>query len=739
MDTKPRYLVVCEKDMVARDCCRALTGRAARGGWPCESGDYVFVPAQGHLLATKEPAEVDARWADRRDMSVLPIPMDGDWPKKPVSELAAKRIEDLGRCLDAAERVYCCGDADDEGQLIVDELIEYLGHDPSDPRFWRVFVNDNLDQNIRRAFEEAVPNAEHVGAGKSALARQIGDLCYGVNESRIATYETGERADIGRVQTPTLALVAARDAAIEQHAERDFYVVEATVALSCGDELSFTYKPDPAECEDGKHMFDKEAAERIAAAAERAGALAFAVEASRKAKEPPLPFNMTSLVKEASAARKMTAQDVMDVSQALRDRHRAITYNRSSSSYLKDEHFDEGPQTTEMVMESLGRDLPVSFDRRRKAFDSSKVNGHHGIIPQAIALDLDAMGASERALYEMIAERYLAQFLPDISYVQYAASFRVDGCAGEFAFRRDVATDYGYAEHVLKSDGSRFSGAPVRTGAVDPGDVEGVSASVLAKKTSPPKRYTDGTLMADMAAAAKFVRDPEMRRALKKKDEDSPDEHGSIGTAATRASIIEGLVEKGYLERKGGSLVSTETGRALVSIVPMDAKSIDLTAKWYLIQLEVAAGRLPVGAVAADAAAMAELHKSSGVYRGKRLSRPIGTCPVCGRPVVAKARSYPCSSNRYERDGSGEWARTEGCGFSLPGKWGGKKVTAAAAAKLLSGKKAPLKGCVSKKTGKRYDVELSLKPTGSIECSFPEKKGGPKGKGRPKTAKRKAQ
>lgn len=703
-------LVITEKDVVARDCCCALTGRKPHGGWPFTAGGYSFMPLSGHLLEQAEPGEVNPAWADRHDMSQLPIRVDADWPKRPADQRAAERVESLRRALESCDgTVYCAGDADDEGQLIVDELLEHLGYDPCDDRFMRVFVNDNLEASIRLAFERATPNAEHVGAGRGALARQLADFAFGINESRLATHEIAERADIGRVQTPTLGLVVARDAAIESHVASEYHTLKVSVRTADGLTLPFELKPAASMCDSVGVCARIEAARDALLAAGLPAAVE--VKVQRKRKEPPKPFNMTTLAAHSAASdSKLTAQQTMEVSQRLRDVYHAITYNRSASEHLNVEHFHAAPATCEKVLATLGADMPLDFEHMRPTFDDSKVQGHHGIIPQAIELDLSLMEPDERAMYEAIAERYLAQFLPALEYDHATASFEVEGIDGAFELSQRSLTDAGYAAYVLESDAGKVKGERIeatthRTLPLDPKDAE-----VSSHETAPPKRYTDGTLMIDMTRAARFVRDPELRDALIAKDEGNPGEHGSIGTPATRAQTIEALVAKGYLERRKGALVSTPQGRALFSIVPNDAKGIDLTAKWHLMQVEVAAGRADVGSIAASAQALCAQHMESGAYSGKTLSPRIGKCPRCGEGVISKGRSFTCSTNRYAKSGDA-WELVRGCGFSMPAVIRGTRMTERQAQSLLEGKPVTLKRKGGSVTLRIVEGELEVRST----------------------------
>lgn len=721
-------LVIAEKDALARDIARAICGAAdEHARMPIEGRGYAICACSGHLLELMEPSVIDPRYAACGEEG-LPIAVY-PWPKAPRSGSAERRLAVIGRLLgEGPEAVYHAGDADDEGQLIVDEVLEHFGWDPADPRVLRVYVNDSVEQNIRRAFEGAVPNAECIAAGKSALARSLADMCFGVSESRLAASRMHAKVAIGRVQTPTLGLVVARDRQREGHAAREHYALQADVAAD-GGSLSFRYAPaDEDMPEDGKHVFDRALLERYAGAA-RGKRVAFEVSMKRTAEAPPLPYSMTTLTADLSRRFGLTASDAMEATQRLRDELGAITYNRSNTCYLKDAHLEEAPATAPLVASNIGCTWELDTSIRSAAFDDAKLAGspHHAIIPTAKRIDASRLAERERTVYEAITERYLAQFLPQAVFEEARSSFRIDGVPGTFEHASRVRVDAGWqgaapaawARRKATADGLPAPGAHA-------GEVSG--ASVSASTTAPPKPFTDGTLISAMSNVARYAADEEVRRILIEKDKDDPNEHGSIGTTATRSRIIEGLIERGYLVRKGKALVSTDRGRALYDAVPEQIRGVDLTARWWLIQQEVAAGTAPPDAVMRSVCREFEAHRADA-YIGKTLDVQVGQCPRCGSPVIARGRAYTCSSNRSEKGEDGAWHEVAGCGFKvLP--FAGKHLSAKQAASLLAGKKVRIKGAVSKKTGKRFDCSLVLDAGSSGGCKpiFDSKAGKDRGR-----------
>lgn len=695
-------LVIAEKDMLARDIARAMCGIdvAEDARLPISGNGFCVVAASGHLLELDEPAAIDpdlSKW----EIGPLPIAFD-PWPKSPKDERSARRLETIGRLLSECDgAVFCAGDADDEGQLIVDEILGHLGYDPADERFLRVYVNDNLEPNIRRAFEKAVPNAGCMGAGRAALARQMADMCFGVNESRLATKRLGALVTVGRVQTPTLALVVARDLEREAHVQRTAYSLELACEAEGGLRISFSFSPPAEQLEDGTRCFDRGYLEGIA---ERFGDAVFEADfsVSERKSAPPLPYSMDTLVADMSARFKMTATEVMEATQKLRDDHHAITYNRSPVPYLKEEHFNLAPTTSATVQMCLGTSFELAFERKTSAFDDSKCGAHHGIIPQDVLLDVRSLPEREALVYEAVAMRYLAQFMGAQAYSEATAAVSIEGLGGTLKHSSKVLGEPGWAA-LCPSRWAKVSRFEERIPDAGTARVRVIESSISEKKTEPPKAFTDGTLVSAMSRISRYVGDPETRRILEEKDSNSPGEHGSIGTVATRAQIVESLVSRGYLERKKASLVSTDKGRAFIELLPPDLAGVDLTARWYLLQKKVEAGELPPSCVMEDVCERFE-ERRDRAYEGKTLVPAAGPCPVCGGSVVSRGRAWSCSSNIEERDENGSFRLVSGCGFKiLP--FCGKSFSAKQVSALLSGRQVALRGCLSK-DGRKFDCKL---------------------------------
>lgn len=717
-------LVIAEKPMLARDIARAVCGKPVSESerLPVSGNGYTVVACAGHLLELVDPERVNPAWGKPWNLDVLPIEID-DWPKEPDGD-KADLVERIGDLLSDAECVIHAGDPDDEGQLIVDEVLDYLGYDGE---VLRVYVNDNVEKNIRRAFEDLRPNGECRGAGRAAYARQMADMCFGVNETRLATKRLGQLFTVGRVQTPTLGLVVSRDEAIEHHVSRRYYELEARGCCpDAGGPVIFKLKPDEALLGGEKHVFEREPLDALKARLDGTTAT-FSTALSEKVENPPLPYNLTVLLSDMSRRYGFTAAKTQQITQDLRDKYKAITYNRSDSQYLKEEHFAQAPEVLAQAMRNLGVSWELDYSIRSKAFNEKNVTAHHGIIPQEADAPVSKMTGDETKVYTAIVERYAMQFLPPAVYDVSTSTFAVDGGTMTAVCKRlreaGFKATFGKA---VEEDEETHDGNPW----LDAGGhaLSDIACTITEKETTPPKPYTEGTLIADMASIAKYVRDPEVKAILKAKDDGKKGEHGGIGTTATRAAILEKLKERGYLEEVKGKLRSTPKARAFYHLLPPEIAGADVTARWWLIQQDVAEGKADPNDLERSVVEVFRGHQDTA-YVGAHIGsdRPVvGKCPLCGQDVVKAGSVYTCSSNKNEKQEDGTWRQVAGCGFKLFG-FCDKKLTERQAAALLSGKPVPLKGCKSKKTGKTFDCKVRLKRDGSLEPTFENK---PKGKKR---------
>ena len=718
-------LVIAEKPMLARDIARAITGKevSESARLPISGNGYTVCACVGHLLELVEPDSIDPKWGKPWSLDVLPVEVH-NWPKEPAEDKKSL-VEEIAGLLKTCDSVIAAGDPDDEGQLIVDELLDYLGYTG---KVERVYVNDNIEKNIVKAFDNLVPNDSCRGAGNAAYARQMADMCFGVNETRLATKRLGGLFTVGRVQTPTLGLVVMRDNAIEHHVTRKFYELSARGTSDAG-ALTFKFKPGKELLAGEKHLFDTDALEALKDKLDGRD-LPFETTVSKKQENPPLPYNLTVLLSDMSRRFGFTAAKTQQITQDLRDKYKAITYNRSDSQYLKEEHREQAPAVLSQAMENLGVSWPLDYSLHSKAFNDGNVTAHHGIIPQEAKAPVSKMTTDEAKVYTAICERYAMQFLPPAVYDVSESTADVDG--GSLVLTAKRLVDAGFkAVFGNVSDESDGADSDSENPLVPEGShtLDGISCAIDEKETTPPKPYTEGTLIADMASIAKYVKDPEIREILKRKDDGKKGEHGGIGTTATRSSIIENLKNRGYLEERKGKVRATDKAKAFYALLPPEIRGADVTARWWLIQQDIADGKADVNALQDSVIEVFNHHRETA-YVGASIAGTgktvVGKCPRCGKDVVKTGTIYACSSIKNEKQEDGTWKEVAGCGFKLFG-FCTKKFTEKQAASLLDGKAVSLRGCKSK-AGKTFDCTVVLQKDGSVEPIFTPRKPTKKGR-----------
>lgn len=710
-------LVIAEKPELGRNIAHAVCGAPEGVRLPYRGEPYSIVACAGHLVELAEPADIDPeRWGAPWREEALPI-LPRPWPMV-VEDGKEGLVRTIAGMLREAEVVIHAGDPDDEGQMIVDELLEYLRYEGP---VMRVMVNDSIDRNIRRAFERMEPNGPHVAAGRSSTARSIADKCFGINESRLATMRAGHghNLTVGRVQTPTLGLVVERTLEIRDHVASEYFKVACGVSVDGGKPVEFVLKPDEATRDEEGRLSDEAVVARVAQDLE--GLTAPAETRIEARSEPaPLPFSLTELTAHMSKVAKMSAQRVMDATQSLRDGHRAITYNRTDCPYLPTEAFRDAPDTLARAAANLGETWDLDFSRMPRCFDDSRIDAHTGIVPQDVAVDVSRLTTDERLTYEEICKRYAMQFAGDERLEVSSTTVDVPGGALSHVAKRTISPGW----RAVADDGRGSKGFQegwVRAGAHRL-EVRDVRCS--RERTKPKRPYTEGTLVKAMANAAKRVSDPKLREALLRKDEGKPGEHGSIGTTASRPDIIEKLKARGFIAESGNRLVATQLGLDFYMACPPDIRSVDTTARWWLIQERVAAGEADEYAVAEATLETFGAHRESA-WRGVSLSGDdaVCRCPLCGSDVIdpgPKAKAYRCSTNAYDKL---TWELTGGCGFELWKEQYRHRLTPAQAKSLCErGRTGVIKGLVGK-SGKPFDARLTLDGSGRVGVEFEAKAG----------------
>lgn len=694
-----KTLVIAEKPELGRAIAAAIDGPTKETRGVIVKKNMVITWAYGHLLRLCEPQEYDEKYA-KWTKEDLPICFD-DWKLVPDGN-KKDRVEQIRGLVTECDRIIHAGDPDDEGQFLIDEILDYVENEKP---VQRVYINDNTPENIKRAFHDLLDNEPLRPVGKSAYARAVADYVVGINYSRL--YSLGLRMrglSVGRVQSPTLGLIVARDEAIDNHIKTKYY--ELSVPAQTEDtKLTLKFKPKNDLLDDDKHILHKDVLEELQ---EELADTTKKMKVSEKELEqkPPLPFNLAKLQAHMNTKYGFDLSKTDQITQTLRDKYQAITYNRSDSQYLKVEHHKEAPQVIGKVMEKLQESYPVDYTIKSQCFNDKFVTAHHAIIPTQSNFDISKLLSDERKVYEEICRYYIMQFLPPIKKRQVTASIKLP--QGELKAVSTFILDEGYHQYFGKSidkedqdeeeDDSRFD---LKPGTYDTHLSKG---EIQEKETNPPKRYTQATLIRDMTSIAKYVKDKEIKELLKKKDKDKKGENGSIGTSATRSQIVETLIKRGYVEMKGKNIISTRLGKDFYHLLPPEVKTADLTAKWWVIQEDIKEGKADVKTLVDSVLESFKPHlsqdftklRSNVTYPIDDDREAIGICPVCGNKIVEKEKNFGCVNWR------------NGCKFAI---WKNDKF-------LTELGKVPTKPMVEKLLKDRYCKVKLQKEDGTEEIKI---------------------
>ncbi|MEG1652927.1 MAG: DNA topoisomerase III [Hafnia sp.] len=572
-------LFIAEKPSLARAIADVLPKPHRRGdGYiSCGSGDTVTW-CIGHLLEQAEPDAYDTRYA-RWNLADLPI-VPEKWQLKPKPSVA-KQLNVIKRLLGEAEQVIHAGDPDREGQLLVDEVLDYLELAPEKRQnVQRCLINDLNPQAVERAVSRLRDNREFIPLCVSALARSRADWLYGINMTRAYTI-LGRNAgyngvlSVGRVQTPVLGLVVRRDEEIENFVSKDFYEVKAHIVTPAEERFTAMWVPsescEPHQDEEGR-LLNKALAEHVIKRIEGQPAMVTGYNDKRESETAPLPFSLSTLQIEAAKRFNLSAQQVLDLCQRLYETHKLITYPRSDSRYLPEEHF----AGRHAVMNAIASHVPelqqvaaVDPDKRNRCWDDKKVDAHHAIIPTARAGNIN-LSDDERKIYTLVARQYLMQFCPDAMYRKCVID--LDIANGKFVAKARFLAEAGWRALLgAKERDDEDEGSPLPV--VAKGDeLLCEKGELMERQTQPPRPFTDATLLSAMTGIARFVQDKELKKILRATD--------GLGTEATRAGIIELLFRRTFLYKKGRYIHSSEAGRALIHCLPEIAARPDMTADW---------------------------------------------------------------------------------------------------------------------------------------------------------------
>jgi DNA topoisomerase-3 len=734
-----KTLVIAEKPSVGRDLVRVLPGAFTKAEGYLEGPDHVVTWAVGHLVQLADPDEYEERFKKWR-MADLPI-VPEHFKLVVRDERSKKQMNVVKRQLsrDDVDAVVNACDAGREGELIFAYLYEKSGSRKPVQRLW---LNSMTKRAIEEAFGELRPGAEFAPLEEAARSRSEADWIVGMNATRAATIRLRSSFDgavsLGRVQTPTLAILARREEEIRAFKPEPYWLVDATFdtvenaprvyegryyagaagrrSASQPDDAAAAQSSEPGrraggqaageQASRGARLKSAEEARAVVAACEGQGGVITKLEKSERKDRPPLLYDLTSLQRDANSRFGFSARRTLAAAQRLYEEHKALTYPRTNSRYLTGDMVAEIKPIAQLLGSRseyaqasryvVGLDvLPLG-----RVINDAKVTDHHAIIPtRAESHPVDKMNDDDRRIYDLVVRRFLAAFHPEAVF----ENTRVETTVADHVFRtsgklmlvpgwRGVYGEEASGSQADRSDDDEDREQQLPRLERD----ERVTVQEIAseeKETKPPRRYTEGALLAAMETAGKLVDEEELREAMK---------DSGIGTPATRASIIERLLQVGYIERDARALVVTEKGLNVVRLLgEHPLTSPGLTGDWEHRLAKIETGQDSRKAFMGDIVKFTEstVGELDTKLKDVRIPRAnLGPCPVCGRDIVENRKGYSC------------WSREDpGCGFVIWKSKTGKQLPVAVARELIkTGRTERAVTGFKGRSGKSFRARLAL-------------------------------
>lgn len=578
-------LFIAEKPELGRAIAEGLDGNYKSGEGYIQKGDNIVTWAFGHILELAKPEEYDEKYKLWK-LEDLPLPIkEFKYLPKKESKKQLKIICDLIHS-DKITSIVNCGDADDEGQILVDEIIQYSK--TSKPVF-RVLINDLTPKAVKEEIAKIKPNADFKGMSERGFARSQADWIVGINLTRAYTIMARKNGydgvlSVGRVQTPILSLIVNRDKEFENFKSIDYYSL-------LGD-FNINNNTIKARLKTEDKILNENLAKEIKESCENQNAK-INLKIENKKEYPPLPYNLLVLQAECAKLFGFSPDKTLEITQNLREKHKAITYNRSDCQYLPETMFEQAPNILNIIKENLNSNdeiqaLIASSDLtiKSKAFNDANISAHYGIIPTQNKIS-SQLTQDELVVYNLIAKRFIIQFFHPREYQTTTINLEVNQRI--FTATQNKTTKSGFrslwqnidSEEEQENNENDINDLSI----LKNGDIAKCSLIQIEKKqTKPRPYYTMTTLLKDLNSVAKYVSDERIKKLLIEKDKDKKGESGGIGTPATRSNHIKTLIEREYIEvskDKKQIIKSTKKGRDLIKLSPKSLITPDMTALWF--------------------------------------------------------------------------------------------------------------------------------------------------------------
>jgi DNA topoisomerase-3 len=583
-------LYIAEKPSLGRAIAAALPKphKSQQGYIALGNGDIVSW-CIGHILEQADPEVYNDDFKKWR-MEHLPI-IPEQWQLTPKAQTRSQ-LNVLRKLVKNASEIIHAGDPDREGQLLVDEVIDFLKVSKTKKQqVKRLLISDLNLPAVKRSLNALKSNQDFMPLSVSALARSRADWLYGINLTRAYTLQ-GQKVgfngvlSVGRVQTPLLGLVVEKDRQIADFIPHDYFDVYADIITPGGEKFIAKWQPSQActsYMDENKKIINKALAENVVSRITDKPAIVTLLTEQDKKQFAALPYNLSALQIDAAKLFSMNAKLVLDVCQALYEKHKLITYPRSDSRYLPVEHHQQAKAIIQILAES--KDKYAEFAKnanctiKGKAWNNSKVSAHHAIIPTEKSANNLSLNSFEKNIYQLIVRQYLAQFYPPYCYQQTQVELEI--AQGKFSVNAKVPQQLGWkimfqsskTKKTPQTSNDQASFTEQLLPKLTQGEILHCQQGLIAEKvTQAPTPYNDATLLGAMTGIARFVQNSEIKKILKETD--------GLGTEATRAGIIDLLFKRGFLQRIGKNITATDIGTSLINALPKMATTPDMTAQW---------------------------------------------------------------------------------------------------------------------------------------------------------------
>lgn len=643
-------LFIAEKPAVAKAIVAALGTNFRQEDGYYTNGKDTVTWCIGHLLSLKEPHDYDPRYR-HWTMQDLPIRINRFDRKIKEDKGIKKQYNTIVQLIKKADVIVNAGDPDEEGQLLVDEILREVSNNKP---VKRILINDNNTKVVAKAIANMEDNSKYEYMGYRAEARSIADLYFGVNLSRAyslyhqSTTNSQDKITLGRVQTAILGLIVRRDLEFSAHKVSYYYNVTGDFIIDSSEFTAKLVTPPNLTVDDKNRLLDENQAKAIASYCKDKAAKIKSSETVNKSIPPLLPYNLLKLQQDCAKLFDYSPSETLAITQRLRENYQLITYNRSDCQYLSEEQHADAAA----ILKCIGHNLPTTqllvsqanTAIKSRAFNSAKVSAHHAIVPTEKIADCSKLSSQELNVFKLIVRAYIAQFFPDYLYEQTKLTVSVDhydfSITGHVPVRQGWKVLYAKDTETNEDDSEQVLFIDLRQ--LKEGNL-GVCSDTAVKQeqTKPKPLYTIPTLLGDLTSASKYIRDPHLAKILKERDKDKQGESGGIGTPATRDSIINKLFERNYIVQKNKNIISTDLGKNLYNQLSDKIRYPDLTALWTE-QFNKIHNQEQVKQFI-DYVFQHDINQEVEQIRKicpALVSTPQAPCPKCGRPMTLKTGKF---------------------------------------------------------------------------------------------------